>query len=219
MKILTRKITISVISNILIVIAVSQIYHLLSFVKSSDIHYVMQRCIDRLVFVFPITLSFIEIYSRSLDSKVDEIFCKVYVVAIYLFTLPLFQKMILLWPDFSMWFSYTEIWEMYLFVIWLFITGYTIYILLSPKRQNIFSARIIWPILYIEGCLLFNINLGLLTFIAMFVTLLVYSAISCKRRELQLFPSLIPFAVFASQLVFFGMCWITFRRTTEILFN
>ena len=74
----------SVISNILIVIAISQILYLLSSVKSNDAHYVMQRCIDRLVCVLPITLSFLEIYSRSSGSKADKFFCKLYVIAIYL---------------------------------------------------------------------------------------------------------------------------------------
>lgn len=127
--------------------------------------------------------------------------------------------MILLWPDFSIWFSHTEIWKIYLFVTLLLITGYTTYILLSPEKQNIFSAEIIWPILYIEGCLLFFTNLDLLIFIAWFITLFVYSAMSCKRKELQLFPSLIPLVVFAGQLVFFEMCWIIFRRTAEVLFT
>lgn len=219
MIISAKKVIISVVSNILIVIAISQIVHLLSSVKSNDVHYVMQRCIDRLVCLLPITLSFLEIYSRSLGSKVDEIFCKIYVMAIYLFTLSLFQKMILLWPDFSIWFSHTGIWEIYLFVILILITGYTIYRLLSPTKQNIFSAGIIWPILYLEGCLLFYANLDLLMFILWFITLLAYSVISCQRKELQLGPALIPIAVFTSQLVFFGICWVIFKQTAEILFT
>ncbi len=206
-----------VVTNILIVMGIASIAHRVFSFSCNDERYAFQRCVDCLFILPPIIVSFMEIYSRALCSRIDAFLYRIYAVAIWSFVLPLFLKMVTLWPYFSQRFSHAEIWRWYWFITFFSITGYMIYALLSPGKRKIVSAGIIWPILYMEGVIIFHTYWSLLGFIAWFITLLVYAVISYRKKELRLVSSLAPAALFGSLFGFFVICWVIFRRFSEIL--